>query len=172
MVTGWDVELRCNEPCEVTRGMPRAQLRLEVERKKGVEHIVGQKQEKEEHEHGVGFVLVDVICVPLVHELVEPVVLDPPPGVSDTHNSLRSSYRFRHIRRPYPLRDRLRFFIGTPATHGGCFNGSNHPNRMVELLPGREPLYIPTLISSATYVLPIEWREWGRRISERQRIVD
>ena len=34
VVPGRDVELGGNEPCEVARGMPRAQLRLEVERKR------------------------------------------------------------------------------------------------------------------------------------------
>ena len=37
MVAGRDVELRGNEPCEVARSMPLAQLRFEVEREKGVE---------------------------------------------------------------------------------------------------------------------------------------
>jgi len=103
VVTGWDVELRCNEPCEVTRGMPRAQLRFDVERYECVEQVVGHKQEKEEYEHGMGFVFVDVICVPLVHEFIEPVVFDPPPGVSNMDNGLRSRYRLGYVRCPDPF---------------------------------------------------------------------
>ena len=103
VVPGRDVELGGNEPCEVARGMSRAQLRFEVESYECVEHIVGQKQEKEKYEHGMWFVFVDVICVPLVHQLIEPVVLDPPPGVSDMDNGLRSRCCLGYVRRPNPL---------------------------------------------------------------------
>jgi len=111
-----------------------------------MEHVVGHEQEKEEHEHGIRFMFVDMICVPLVNQLIESVVFYPPPGMSHTDNSPCFSCRLGYVRCPNPFRDRLLVFIGETAMDDGCFNGPDHANRIFELLPCREPLYIPTLI--------------------------
>ena len=77
-----EIELGSYQAREVSSGMPHPQLDFEVERHESMKQVAGQEQQKQEHHQRIGLMFVDMICMPIVDEFIEPVVLYPPPAVA------------------------------------------------------------------------------------------
>ena len=68
-----------------------ASLRFQVERKEGMEEVVGQKGEQQKTLDGIGIVAKNVIGMPLLGELLESIILDIPALVAENNGALGRS---------------------------------------------------------------------------------
>ena len=80
-----------------------ASRRFQVERKEGMEEVVGQKGQQQETFDGIGMMAKDVIGMPLLGELLESVILDIPALVAENNRALGRNLGSRRGGRPDPL---------------------------------------------------------------------
>src|SRR5208283_3702087 len=82
------IDFRRHELGPEDPGSALADLRLEIQREKGLKEVAGQEGDQQETLDGVGLVLIDVVGMPAVDQFVEPVILDIPSLVAKADTSL------------------------------------------------------------------------------------
>ena len=82
------IDLRRHELGPEDPGSALADLRIEVQRKEGLQDIAGQEGDQQEALYGVGLMFIDVVGMPAVDQFVEPMILDIPSLVAQADTSL------------------------------------------------------------------------------------
>jgi hypothetical protein len=91
-------------------------------------------------------VFVDMICMPFVDQLVEAIILYPPPAVAQRDQRSCSRHFPWYVGSPYPLGGRLFLFTRHLPADPRSLYGSDHSHRSSQLLPGVESFYVPALV--------------------------
>ena len=85
------IDLRLHEFRPEDSGPALTDLGLEIQYKESLKDVAGQKGDQQKALDGVGIVLIDVVGMPAVDQIVEPVILYIPALVAESDGPLRGN---------------------------------------------------------------------------------